>query len=87
MDWQAIRQQHPASWVLVEAFNAYTEAGQRVIPHLVLIAAFGDDWHEGWERYKALHHADRRREYYLLHTNRAELDIGVIDVFGRVVNS
>lgn len=84
MDWQVIRQRHPAAWVLVEAFNAYSHNGQRIIPHLELVAEFGEDWNKGWERYKALHHADRNREYYLLHTDRLELDIGVIDTFGRV---
>jgi len=67
------------------SFDAYTQAGQRVIPHLELIADFGDGWDAAWSRYKALHHADPRREYYVVHTDREELDIGVIDAFGREV--
>lgn len=85
MDWQTLRTQYPHSWLLVEAFDASTEGDQRIIPHLELIASFGSDWDAAWERYKSLHHADRRREYYVLHTDRETLDIGVIDAFGRVV--
>ncbi len=85
MNWQELRLQHPHSWLLVEAFDAYTEGNQRIIPHLELIAAFGDDWEAAWERYKALHHADKYREYYVLHTDREALDIGVLDAFRRAV--
>ena len=53
--------------------------------HDQVIADFGADWKPAWERYKALHHADPQREYYMLHTDREVLDIGVIDSFGRVV--
>ena len=79
-----MRQKYPSRWLLVEAFEAYTKAGRRVIPNLELIADFGDDWGAAWSRYKALHRADPRREYYVVHTDREELDIGVIDAFGRV---
>jgi hypothetical protein len=85
MNWQEIRQKYPHRWVVVEAFNAYTENGQRVIPHLELIADFGDDWEPAWERYKALHHAAKHREYYPLHTDREELNIGVLHPFLRRV--
>jgi hypothetical protein len=86
-NWQAVRAQYPTQWVLIEAYDAYTQAGQRIIPRLELIAAFGDAWDAAWARYKALHYADCRREYYVVHTDRAALDIGVIDAFGRVVES
>jgi hypothetical protein len=86
MNWQELRQNYPHSWLVVEAFGAYTEGGQRVIPHLELIADFGADWEPAWERYKALHHADKHREYYMLHTDREILDIGVMDAFWRIVS-
>lgn len=86
MNWQELRQRYPHRWVVVEAFGAYTNQGQRVIPHLELVADFAADWKPAWERYKALHHADKQREYYVVHTDREQLDIGVIDTFGRVVS-
>lgn len=84
MDWSQIRQHYPGQWVVVEAFDAYTEGDQRVIPRLEVIGVH-DDWRSAWEHYKQLHHADRLREYYMLHTDRTELDIGVMDGFRRVV--
>ncbi len=86
MNWQELRGRYPHRWLVVEAYGAYTEQGQRVIPHLELIAAFGDDWKPAWEEYKALHQADRTREYYFLHTDREELNISVLDAFLRPVS-
>src|SRR5215510_458713 len=85
MTWQEIRNQYQHSWLLVEALNAYTEGAQRIIPHLNVIKNFDDDWRAAWEEYKHLHHLDKYREYYVLHTDRVELDIGVLDAFGRAV--
>ena len=85
MTWQEIREQNHNSWVLVEALNAFTQGSKRVVDDLQFIDAFGDDWNSAWERYKQVHHADKWREYYVLHTVNEILDIGVIDEFGRVM--
>ena len=85
MRWDVLRQQYPDRWIVVEALNAFTQGGQRIIPDLQLISVFGSDWHEAWESYKQLHHADKNREYYVLHTERETLEIGVIDAFGRIL--
>jgi hypothetical protein len=85
MNWQEIREQYPSRWMVVEAIDAYTKGGERVIDKLEVVGAFGDDWQPAWELYKEVHHADRKREYYVLHTDRVELDIGVIDALGRIV--
>jgi hypothetical protein len=84
MNWQQIREQYPNRWVVVEALNAVTQGAQRVINELALDGVF-DDWESAWREYTSLHNADKWREYYMLHTDRAELNIGVIDSFGRVV--
>lgn len=85
MTWQMIREQYPGCWVVVEAINARTDGGRRVIDQLDVVTAFGADWKPAWEHYKQLHAADRHREYYVLHTDRAELNIGVMDRFHRVI--
>lgn len=85
MTWEEVRNQYPQRWVVVEAINAYTEGGKRITPDLRLVEAFGDDWHDAVERYKQVHEDDKYREYYVLHTNREDLDIGVIDVFGHIL--
>ena len=83
MDWQEIRKQYPHSWLVVEALDAYTNGDKRIVNALEVVDPFGDNWPAAWERYKHVHRADRTREYYVLHTDRAELNIGVLDVFGR----
>ena len=85
MDWQTIREIYPSRWLVVEAIGAFTEAGQRIIPQLEVVGIFEDDWHPAWELYKQVHGEDRWREYYILDTDREELNIGVMDAFGRVV--
>lgn len=85
MNWQEIRAQYPHRWLVCEAIGAYTEGAERVIPRLEVVGAFDDDWHPAWAHFKQLHAEDKWREYYVLHTDREALNIGVIDAFGRVV--
>jgi hypothetical protein len=84
MTWQEIRDKYPHRWLVVEAIDAYTEKGKRVINHLEVVGVFGDDWKEAWEHYKKMHSVDKWREYYYLHTDRKALDIEVMDAFGRI---
>ncbi len=87
MNWQELRKRYPHSWLVVEAIGASTENNQRVIPEFRLIASFRSDWQAAWNHYKMVHHSDKQREYYLLHTDRDTLDIGVLDSFWRVISS
>lgn len=87
MNWQRIRELHPKNWVVVEALDGRTENGKRVIEQMSLHGVHGDDWKPAWEQYKTLHHTDKMREYYVLHTDREHLNIGVLDAFGRRVGS
>ena len=87
MNWQEIREQFPHRWLVVEALDGRTEGGKRVIKQLDVLDSFGDDWQRAWEYYKHVHQVDRMREYYVLHTDRLELDIAVQDAFGRKVTA
>lgn len=83
MNWEKIRELHPSNWVVIHALDGRTENGQRIITQFAVMDVCGDDWKAAWERYKELHAADKWQEYYVLHTDSEELDIGVIDSFGR----
>lgn len=85
MTWQEIQEKYPHCWVVVEAIGAFTEGSQRVINHLEFMGMFGDNWRDAWEHYKLLHSQDIWHEYYVLHTDRPALNIGVLDAFWRVV--
>ena len=87
MDWKTIRQQYPHCWVVVEAIDAYTDQqqGKRIVNHMEVIEVFGDDSKPAWECYSRLHDENKWREYYFLHTDRKELNIGVMDAFRRKI--
>jgi len=84
MTWDDIREQHPDRWVVIEATSAHTDEANRVLDEIVLLATF-DDSVAAWDYYQSLHREHPEREYYPYHTSREQLDIGVIDAFGRII--
>ena len=54
--------------------QAHTEADQRIIDNLSVIAAYSDSA-AALSDYARLHHAAPERELYVAHTDRTELDI------------
>jgi hypothetical protein len=84
MKWQQIRETFPGCWVVVEAVEATTSAsGQRQINDLLLVEAYSGDWEAAWEGYKQAKRSSRQGEYYVVHTDRVDLDISVMDGFRR----
>ncbi len=81
MTWQEIREKFARNWLLVEAIEAHDEGNQRIVNDLSVVGIYGEDFWSGWHRYLALHALDRHREYYVVHTDREALNIGIIDVF------
>jgi uncharacterized protein YraI len=86
MDWQTIRNYFPNRWVLVEAVNAHTEKGKRIIEELKLVEAFDSDHLVAWNCYQRWHDQDRWKEYYVVHTANEQLNIGVMDSRYRVLD-
>ncbi len=84
MTWLEIRQQYPHRWLIVEALDASTEHGKRLIHQMQVIQSFENIWKPAWECFKALCSDNPVREYYMLHTDRENLDIRVMDAFRRV---
>ncbi len=74
MKWSDVRQSYPGQWLLVEAIAAHSEDGRRVVEDMAVIAAFEDST-EAWQRYTHLHQEAAGREYYILHTDREQVDI------------
>lgn len=85
MTWQEIREAYPHRWVLVEAIDACTENGRRIVKTMSLIRPFAEDWYAAWAEYRRLHDLNKMREYYILHTDREELNIRVMDYRGRTL--
>jgi hypothetical protein len=74
MTWPEIRRTHPRRWLLVEAIEARSEAGRRLVDNLAVVDAFGDSA-AALREYLRLHRQSPNRELYVLHTDREDLDI------------
>jgi hypothetical protein len=74
MQWQQIREQHPDQWLLIEAIEAHSEPGMRILDDISVVDTF-DDSAVAMRRYVALHEHAPQRELYVVHTDREELDI------------
>ncbi len=81
MQWHEIREHYPHQWVLIEALEAHSAEGQRILDDIAVVQPF-PDWPGAWEGYKSLHQKDPARELYVLHTDRERLDIGEIRWLG-----
>lgn len=79
MDWQTVRRNFPSRYVVVEALDAYTEGDQRIVPTLAVHGVFDQQYKEAWEFYKQIR--DGRREFYIVHTSREILQIGILNPF------
>ena len=87
MTWQEVRALLPHRWVVVEAINARNEGKYRVIPELSILKVCGDDSTVTWDCCEQLHRAYPEREFYFFHTDREELNIGLMDAWGHVVDA
>src|SRR5689334_21102836 len=83
MTWEEICQQYSYKILIVEAINAFTKGTHRIVKELNGTAVFDDyDWQPAWKEYERLHHADLNREYPVLHSNRQQMNIRMMDWFG-----
>jgi len=74
MQWEEIRKHYPHQWLLVEAIQAHSQAGKRVLEHLAVVGAYLDSL-TAMKGYTQLHRQSPKRELYVLHTDRQSLDI------------
>ena len=74
MDWKNVRQNYPKKWLLVEAIDAHSESGKRILDQLSVLNTFHDSL-TAMRSYKELHKKSPQRELYVLHTDRELLDI------------
>ena len=74
MQWDEIRRQHPHQWLVVEAIQARSEGGKRLLEQLAVVNIFPDAL-AAMRGYTELHHRYPDRELYVLHTDREAVDI------------
>jgi hypothetical protein len=81
MEWSEIRQAYPHRWLLVEALEAHSAAGKRILDDLAVVQSFPDGM-AAMKGYKELHHRAPNRDLYVLHTDREDLDITELNWLG-----
>jgi hypothetical protein len=74
MKWEKVRENYPNQWVLVEAIEAHSESGKRILEQLAVLNTFPDSL-IAMRTYRELHKKSPNRELYVLHTDRKDLDI------------
>lgn len=74
MNWPEIRRQYPHQWLLVEALLASSHSGMRELEEIAVVDTFAES-ESAMRAYLKLHRRAPERELYVVHTDRAELDI------------
>ena len=74
MKWSEVRRHYPEEWLLIEAIEARSQDGHRILDDIAVVASFPDSV-AAMKRYTSLHHEAPQRELYVCHTEREELEI------------
>jgi hypothetical protein len=77
MQWNDVRKQFPHQWLLIEAIDAHSEDGRRIVDRLAVVENFPDSENssDAMRAYEKLHEQAPERELYVFHSDREELDI------------
>jgi len=74
MTWSDIRDHYPSQWLLVEALEAHSQAGKRIIEDMAVVGLYPDSV-TAMKDYQKRHREAPQREFLVLHTDREDLDI------------
>ena len=74
MTWTDIRRHYPHQWLLVEALLAHSKAGKRQLDEIAVVDAYTDG-ETALRSYLRLHRNAPLREFYVVHSDREELEI------------
>lgn len=77
MTWEDVKRAFPSQWVLMEALEAETIENKRIVEQMAVVESFNDDGESAFKKYIELHKIHKEREYFIYHTSRDILDIGV----------
>jgi hypothetical protein len=74
MRWEDVRARHPSAWLIIEATQAHSSSGKRILDQISVVETC-DGGAIAHRRYRELHAAQPERELYFVHTSNAVLDI------------
>ncbi|HEY6321086.1 MAG TPA: hypothetical protein VJA16_05980 [Thermoanaerobaculia bacterium] len=74
MKWPEVRSRFPHQWLVIEALDARSELGKRLLEELAVVNQCPDG-ESAMRAYLSLHRQAPERELYVLHTDRENLEI------------
>src|ERR1700680_251461 len=74
MKWTAVRSYFPHQWLVVEALEARSDSGKRLLEDLAVVDQYPDG-ESAMRAYLSLHRQHPGREMYVVHTDRENLEI------------
>jgi len=74
MKWKDIREECTDSWILLEAIEAHSDQGKRVVDKLAVLNIYNNS-DEAMTAYRELHKKNPERELYVAHTKNKDLEI------------
>jgi hypothetical protein len=76
MKWIDVKKNYASSWLLIEAIEAHTEGENRIVDKIAVIDSFQEKSSKSaLLRYLELHRDFPEREFYVVHSDRENLDI------------
>jgi hypothetical protein len=74
MRWSTIRKAYINQWLVIEALQAHSKEGQRLLDKIAVVETCSDG-SAAFQRYRKLHQQHPEREFYYVHTRRTQLNI------------
>lgn len=74
MKWENVREKYPNTWVLIEAIEADSIEGERIIKKIAVLNYF-DSSELAMQEYRNEHKKNPNRELYVYHTQNEALQI------------
>jgi len=74
MKWKDIKDKYPDSWILLEAIEAHSDEGKRVVDKIAVLDKFNNS-DEAMKDYRKIHKKNLERELYVAHTKNENLEI------------
>lgn len=74
MKWKDIRDKCPDSWILLEAIEAHSDQGKRVVDKIAVLDKLNNS-DEAMKAYRKIHKKTPERELYVAHTKNENLEI------------
>ena len=74
MRCKEVREAYPDQWLVIEALQAHSDQDRRILDKIGVVEICTDG-STALQSYRKLHQTYPDREYYFVHTSRADLEI------------